>query len=206
MARVWFPVREAFLFGEGNSIILAWRSPWTEEPGGLQSIGLLRVRHDWVTKPQDTSTWKRKLKVNQHCRLCCQYCFIRTSAFTSTQWVGKEDRGRGKGVFRVKRNFWHTGEQESIWCRRRWGCRQLSGVSVGVIPGVRRKRVGALSAPGWDLGWWGAVCCSPWEKLSSPFGRGARRSSTKMTQVPGLWQGHVFAECLNTMKVVKEFL
>ena len=26
--------------------ILAWRIPWTEEPGGLQSIGLQRVRHD----------------------------------------------------------------------------------------------------------------------------------------------------------------
>ena len=27
--------------------ILAWRIPWTEEPGGLQSIGLQRVRRDW---------------------------------------------------------------------------------------------------------------------------------------------------------------
>ena len=26
--------------------ILAWRIPWTEEPSGLQSIGLPRVRHD----------------------------------------------------------------------------------------------------------------------------------------------------------------
>ena len=28
------------------SSILAWRTPWTEEPGGLQSIGLHRVRYD----------------------------------------------------------------------------------------------------------------------------------------------------------------
>ena len=26
--------------------ILAWRIPWTEEPGGLQSLGLPRVGHD----------------------------------------------------------------------------------------------------------------------------------------------------------------
>ena len=26
--------------------ILAWRIPWTEEPGGLQSMGFLRVRHN----------------------------------------------------------------------------------------------------------------------------------------------------------------
>ena len=30
-----------------HSSILAWRIPWTEKPGGLQFIGLLRVRHDW---------------------------------------------------------------------------------------------------------------------------------------------------------------
>ena len=28
------------------SSTLAWKIPWTEEPGGLQSMGLLRVRHD----------------------------------------------------------------------------------------------------------------------------------------------------------------
>ena len=28
------------------SSILAWRIPWTEEPGGLQSIGLQRIRQD----------------------------------------------------------------------------------------------------------------------------------------------------------------
>ena len=29
-----------------HSSILAWRIPWREEPGGLQSVGLHRVRHD----------------------------------------------------------------------------------------------------------------------------------------------------------------
>ena len=28
---------------------LAWKVPWTEEPGGLQSMGSLRVGHDWAT-------------------------------------------------------------------------------------------------------------------------------------------------------------
>ena len=32
-----------------HSSVLAWRIPWTEEPGGLQSTGSQRVRHDWVT-------------------------------------------------------------------------------------------------------------------------------------------------------------
>ena len=29
-----------------HSSVLAWRTPWTEEPGGLQSIGSRRVRRD----------------------------------------------------------------------------------------------------------------------------------------------------------------
>ena len=33
-----------------HSSILAWEVPWIEEPGGLQSMGLQRVRHDLATK------------------------------------------------------------------------------------------------------------------------------------------------------------
>ena len=32
-----------------HSSVLAWRIPETAEPGGLQSVGLLRVGHDWAT-------------------------------------------------------------------------------------------------------------------------------------------------------------
>ena len=32
-----------------HSSTLAWKMPWTEEPGGLQSMGSLRVGHDWET-------------------------------------------------------------------------------------------------------------------------------------------------------------
>ena len=38
--------------GEGNgahSSTLAWKIPWTEKPGGLQSMGSQRVIHDWAT-------------------------------------------------------------------------------------------------------------------------------------------------------------
>ena len=34
-----------------HSSILAWKIPWTEEPGGLQSMGSPRVAHDLATKP-----------------------------------------------------------------------------------------------------------------------------------------------------------
>ena len=45
-----------------HSSTLAWKIPWTEEPGRLQSMGLLRVRHDWVTSFSLFSFmhWRRK--------------------------------------------------------------------------------------------------------------------------------------------------
>ena len=35
-----------------HTSILAWEIPWTEEPGGLQSVGLQRIRHDLATQQQ----------------------------------------------------------------------------------------------------------------------------------------------------------
>ena len=53
--------------GEGNgthSSILAWEIPWTEEPGGLQSVGSQRVRHNLVTE-------KSESEVAQLCPTLC---------------------------------------------------------------------------------------------------------------------------------------
>ena len=49
---LWFKPRVRKILGmrkmAAHSIILAWKIPWTEEPGGLQSTGSQRVRHDWA--------------------------------------------------------------------------------------------------------------------------------------------------------------
>ena len=37
-----------------HSSILAWEIPWTEGPGGLQTVGFQRVRHDSVTEQRTT--------------------------------------------------------------------------------------------------------------------------------------------------------
>ena len=41
-----------------HSSIFAWRIPWTEEPGRLQSIGSQRLRHDLVTMQQQGDSSK----------------------------------------------------------------------------------------------------------------------------------------------------
>ena len=45
-----------------HSSTLAWKIPWTEEPGGLQSMGSQRVRHDWATSLSlfTFMHWRRK--------------------------------------------------------------------------------------------------------------------------------------------------
>ena len=45
-----------------HSSTLAWKIPWTEEPGGLKSMGLQRVRDDWVTSLSlfNFMHWRRK--------------------------------------------------------------------------------------------------------------------------------------------------
>ena len=57
-----------------HSSILAWRIPWTEEPGGLQSVRLQRVRHICAI---DTFT------LNHHPHLVVQSAVL-TSPFTLT--------------------------------------------------------------------------------------------------------------------------
>ena len=39
-----------------HSSILAWEIPWTEVPGGLESMGLQGIGHDQVTKQQSQTT------------------------------------------------------------------------------------------------------------------------------------------------------
>ena len=51
--------------GEGSgthSSTLAWKIPWMEEPDRLQSMGSLRVRHDWATSlsPFTFMHWRRE--------------------------------------------------------------------------------------------------------------------------------------------------
>ena len=47
-----------------HSNILAWEIPWTQEPGGLQSMGSQRVRHHQVTEnEQRQPEWTKTILV-----------------------------------------------------------------------------------------------------------------------------------------------
>ena len=49
-----------------HSSVLAWRIPWTEEPGGLQSVGSQRARHSRATNTL-TSLVQPPLLQGAHC-------------------------------------------------------------------------------------------------------------------------------------------
>ena len=53
--------------------ILAWRIPWTEEPGGLQSMGLQRFGHDWAA---NTFTFPNKTQKTWLSTVCLCRLFI----------------------------------------------------------------------------------------------------------------------------------
>ena len=57
-----------------HSSILAWEIPWTEEPGGLQSIGLPRVWYDWRTEHAHTWRGIRDWYVLQHGQILKHLC------------------------------------------------------------------------------------------------------------------------------------
>ena len=47
-----------------HSSSLAWKIPWTEDPGRLQSMGLQRVGHDWATSLHFTSNLIPEIPLN----------------------------------------------------------------------------------------------------------------------------------------------
>ena len=63
---VWIIAMNSWLYERKQwhptPVLLAWKIPWTEEPGGLQSMGSLRVGHDWATSLSlfTFMHWRRK--------------------------------------------------------------------------------------------------------------------------------------------------
>ena len=52
-----------------SSSIFAWRIPWTEKPGGLQSTGLQRLGHnysDWARKHEEILKTSKQTTLNDH--------------------------------------------------------------------------------------------------------------------------------------------
>ena len=63
-----------------HSNILAWGIPWTEEPGGPQSMGLKRVRHEWATFTCTPSSSHRRRPLSRRILWCLGFQILETSS------------------------------------------------------------------------------------------------------------------------------
>ena len=85
-----------------HSSILAWRSPWTEAPRGLQSTGLQRVGHDWATAHTNTKrggTLNKAFSVTLcndiHSKKGCQWKSINQNIFQAARETSPSIPWRG---------------------------------------------------------------------------------------------------------------
>ena len=86
-----------------HSCILAWRIPWTEGPGGLQSMGLQRVRHD---ESDLAHTHMYVAYLGRHVLNITQWYFFKSLALTAfvhpgLSFLGKAGTSQSMGSVRT---------------------------------------------------------------------------------------------------------
>ena len=110
-----------------HSSTLAWKIPWTEEPGGLQSMGSLRVRHDWSTslslftfmhlrrKWQPTSVFLPGESRGRGSLMGCVYGV--TQSWARLKWLSSSSSSSSSGVMRA---LGPTEQEQVVGCSC-WG-------------------------------------------------------------------------------------
>ena len=72
--------------GKANqSSILAWRIPWTEEPGGPQAIGSQRIRHSWSNWAHTHTQCKERCPLTM--KVMWPFHFLQLSLSSKHAWV-----------------------------------------------------------------------------------------------------------------------
>ena len=93
-----------------HSSILAWRFPWTEDPGGPQLMGSQRVRHNWETN-------SLSIFMRLSCRLneVVLWKALRTTPCTIKCLLNKlKDETKTSGRKYTHRSLWHQGTWETF--------------------------------------------------------------------------------------------
>ena len=122
-----------------HSRTLAWKSTWMEEPGRLQSMGSLRVGHDWATSLSlfTFMHWRRKWQ-------------------PTPVFLPGESQGRGTWWAAI-----YGVSQSRTWLK--W----LSSSSSTAFSQRRQWHPTPVLLPGKSHGWRSLVGCSPWGRYGS---------------------------------------
>ena len=131
------------------SSTLAWEISWTEEPGRLQSMGLLKVRHDWATSLSlfTFMHWRRKWQP--------------TPVFLPGESQGREPGGLlSMGSHRVRHD----------WCDLAavWALQQNCIIQVGKISTQKGTQLNKLKVLACDEILWGQLKAKRKKKKRKP--------------------------------------
>ena len=91
------------------SSILAWKIPWTEKPGGSQSMRLQRVRHEWANEHTSiihSGRWIQTIK--QKLKFCMMKTLVRNESILEVRWQFQGAHNlflRGRNIFSEKINL-----------------------------------------------------------------------------------------------------
>ena len=127
-----------------HSSIHAWKIPWTEEPSGLQSMGLQRVGHDWATS----------VCVCVCVCVCTEFVTILFSVLASWPW-----------------GMWDSCAPSRDWtCARHIGGKVLTTGAPGMSPGQILRTHSVLAVTSVLIKSWRADVITPlckWENYST---------------------------------------
>ena len=110
-----------------HSSILDWRTPWTEELGGLQSMGLQRAGHDWET---NTFTFQHLSKI-----ICSSKEISRKQFFHYTNVNSNLFLCVFNTLYSILQRFWIVGE--TIWIFKRYSLHSHYCTSIHSWKAVR---------------------------------------------------------------------
>ena len=148
-----------------HSSTLSWKIPWTEEPGGLQSMGLIRVGHNWATSLSlfTFMNWRRKWQPTPvfltgesqgwGSLVACRLWGRTESDMTEATWQQQQQ---------WEFPWWLRWQNICLQCRR-----PRFDPWVRKIPGRRKWQPTPVLLPGKSHGLRSLVAYSPWGRKES---------------------------------------
>ena len=109
-----------------HSSILAWRIPWTRETGGLQSMGLQRVRQGWAMdiftfpcahESEEWASWKQVISWLSRATVCTS---LKESREEWGQDMESGSRSSQSPLVSPKEREENVGPAGCIWSRTAW--------------------------------------------------------------------------------------
>ena len=127
-----------------KSSTLAWKIPWTGEPGGLQPMGSQRVEHDWVTSLHSlhslhTLSLEKEMAIHS------------ITLAWKIPWTGEPDRLQSMGLQRVGHD-WATSL--SLSSKISWHWKILWGKEIPKWRLVTWNGLSWVTGASWKIRYW----------------------------------------------------